>query len=400
MLSLPLAPSVAARLLARIIVAGDVPGHEFHGNQWTDISLFHGTAEGLTRKILQEGLTPGMYDRVFLTEALSEAESYAASSAADFARDHPNEQLQAVVFEVHVPQEEAARLEQPIFQGPPGERLFMFHDTIKPEWIRVHSRFEDGRWRALEGEHIIYVVAFVRAMRAVRHLEDVGHEFHGNQYTDGVSGVEHVRERIDALAQKMGFPSDRIEIRDVQRSFMVGGQLFREGGHYSPVTGRIVISNKSMTDSEVDSLVAHEITHDAFYKVYGEKGENYTNDVPEQRDFRAFLKEHEGQLNSQDGVTDYSKAYWKDWYEVSDLRLTSPTVVEAARETRERRHVSAFNETLAEISALKESGDDRRISPNWRVLHEKLFMAYAAVNAKRDASRADKSDVFKKVIPR
>jgi 2'-5' RNA ligase len=164
-----------------------------------------------------------------------------------------------------------------------------------------------------------------------------GHEFHGNQW-DGHSGTPGVldemirrederkikmtawvREQANLVAAKMHFDPKRIDVvNQPPRTFYIGGRQYDESGHYRPSTGQIQInaSQLSTAPGMAESLIAHEITHDAFNEAFikwGEDGASSKKNPPDDvKNFDAFVTSHADQLTKEDGVSDYSRAYWKN----------------------------------------------------------------------------------------
>jgi hypothetical protein len=147
-------------------------------------AMFHGTTKAVVDKILKEGLNPDSQDRVFLTHNLDKAQYYASTNTDDL--------VQGVVLEVKVPESEVHRLEEiKSARGLPSR--LVIKGRVPPEWIHVHSKFEDGKWRTLVGGKTVYVGMLVDvATGELRTLGDVeGHEFHGNQWTEGHVEIAH-----------------------------------------------------------------------------------------------------------------------------------------------------------------------------------------------------------------
>jgi hypothetical protein len=242
-----------------------------------------------------------------------------------------------------------------------------------------------------------------------------GHEFHGNQWDKSgsagvVSPAEHrederkikmtawVREQANLVAEKMHFDPKRIDVVNTPpRTFHIGNRQYDEAGHFMPSTGRIEINANQMSTAPggVESMIAHEITHDAFNEAYVKWGVEAGKKVPpdEVRNFEKFITGNADQLSKEDGVSDYSRAYWErvqkenppsidvgEWVEdkvdttggvnlpgwvnqnTGEWREAPPPAdkqVQPKFDLKEgtpgfRSWSTAMNETLAEISARKE----------------------------------------------
>jgi 2'-5' RNA ligase len=249
--------------------------------------------------------------------------------------------------------------------------------------------------------------------------------------------VNFTRIQADIVATKLGFDSTKIDVvyNTSPRTFYVGNRSFNEAGHYSPDTGRIEINANQMSflasgdSSEIQGLAAHEITHDAFQQAFTRWNEpkEYDSMPPDEvQDLSSFIGDHADQLIKEDGVTDYSRAYWENARRMNpqsidvgtwtpdtggDVGLTSvggdqqptgwinqdtgewrdqppppekqrPALFDLEEDTPGyRAWSSAMNETFAEISALKFGGDTdlSKVSPVWKEAHQYLFAAYKSV---------------------
>ena len=256
-----------------------------------------------------------------------------------------------------------------------------------------------------------------------------GHDFHGNQYTGGGGTnqspeIERITNHLKVIATKMDFPPEKLSVVPYTREFNVGGQGFREGGHFSPSTGEITLNansvlGRSMADSE--TMLAHEVMHRDFHDVSqaleleaGPPSFVDTSDIKSADVIRDTLSEHGNQLRDEDGVSAYSRAYWKQvpgepkiapyndsehpfvdlntgaLYKNREDVLKEPYYQEV--EDYDEKYMTAVNETLAEISA----NDLRRAfghhpdgvstfdpTPRWRELHTAFKETAKALRAKR-----------------
>ena len=180
--------------------------------------------------------------------------------------------------------------------------------------------------------------------------------------SDRPLSASQIRSIAVAQARKMGFHPNRIKVVTHNRTFSVGGRNYEEVGRY--ISRDRVISINSATapanKAEVAALVAHEVSHDAYRKVESDyidsmfkEGSGASAVVAYSR----FKFDHEQELIRKDGVSDYSKAYWRA----------------AGKGTDPAKVSRAINETLAEIARL---GKVRSVAPVWRELYTKLHRAY------------------------
>lgn len=155
------------------------------------------------------------------------------------------------------------------------------------------------------------------------------------------------RDEVARVAAALQFPVDRIAVVDQEpKPFEVGGRQWKEAGHYNPTTGQVQINLQGLhRDFAALTMVsAHEIAHakwEVFYSALqresrqtmnwartNEKAFRMNGDIrPEyasafKRMFPAhaaiadtwghgYMSQTLGQkMQSDDGFTDYSKAYW------------------------------------------------------------------------------------------
>lgn len=208
--------------------------------------------------------------------------------------------------------------------------------------------------------------------------------------------AEWIRQKIDTIAEQLGYPKEKIFMSDATHTFDVNGKHYTSGGvaftraggmigeypeHYEK--GDIVIFGRPGFDQDfpVRGIVAHEIEHQKFQTVFdqyikedgeiiaeqqalldkGLKGKAYReaspadeNDVvkpesvsryPTLAALQPFLgldklpNKEDGptKLAQEDGVSNYSKQYWDEF---------------AAGGGRQR--LAAIHETLGEMSRLRE----------------------------------------------
>jgi len=178
------------------------------------------------------------------------------------------------------------------------------------------------------------------------------------------------------VARELGFPTGKVKTEEgAGREFKVGDRAFTEGGHAEIyTTGNIVIYTGNNSDDGIRGVVAHEIEHVRFEGVLQDYNEDmrrlsyYAQNDHEQYDkitdpvgfldpekgagavlptataLQGTLELHIDQLAKDDGVSDYSKAYWD--------AVKSPESVAkygGYKQSRER----AIHETLAEMARTK-----------------------------------------------
>lgn len=247
-----------------------------------------------------------------------------------------------------------------------------------------------------------------------------GHEFHGNQWTGGGGGEARPYERpirkyeldarpssgakaqlfedIRSLAEKNGFPPDRVIYQKTPYLFEVNGEQMSAAGAYLPNSEIIEIYDHGLEDPRFAStMMGHEVAHYKFAQVsefsrmsrdelYGNEDEQATHPdrylpdgrittpaqikyYPELYVTRPLSGNRESQaqfrkLREGDGVTNYSKAYWKQF--------------EAQGGTDSNMRRNALNETLAEIAGFEAShGTTPPMSREWETYYDAFKRAYA-----------------------
>ena len=416
------------RLLQREIrtrAAGDIAGHEFHGNQYTDadtikdksgkpLTVYHGS---VSRDVDAESLDPtkdpvrprpGQLTGVYFTSDPHAASGYTRVPGAGI-KTPPGR-----VISAHLKMKNPLNITKSIKEGrkkglsfgdakrnalkavTPGHDGVIFEGDSynadeylvfrKEQIVKAHRTLE-------ESEQIQRVRDLLHALSGyMRTAGDLpGHEFHGNQYSSGGSSsggkdpkTAHLEERgrnhVKSAMSGMGFdfPADKVKVEVYDKSFKVGDQAFQEAGHFSPATGEITLNANTvlkMNRQQVQTLVAHEVTHRDWKDVEDVMGMNYTSSnidsdisaAAEKTESYAKVKnilfEHSDQLRSDDGVTSYSKAYWR---QAGEWGEDDPEY--------EDYYFTAVNETLAEISATDHR--EGRISDTptkiWRELHNNV----------------------------
>lgn len=255
--------------------------------------------------------------------------------------------------------------------------------------------------------------------------------------------VENMRAMVASVAKQMGMPADSVDLVDKDfNKFTVGTVNFEEGGHYDPRTERIEINLRGLVDNELlnQGLVAHEFFHAQFdavmkaqsvehkeiqglgkeewdrlfrprsgypreeamdelgrrfpasmawAKTWGDAylGPGGSTDLP------AFAGKHDAgardqqlRMMKEDGVSDYSRAYW------TGLE-TEPLTAHVMRAT---------NETLAEVTRSqlynRDYGGglrvgllpgDTDVSPLWGKFRNDITQAYHAIVARRTVEKPE-----------
>lgn len=217
---------------------------------------------------------------------------------------------------------------------------------------------------------------------------------------------------LRGAANRADFPLEKVHVKAYERSFVVGNKTFTEGGHFNPGTGEILLNANTLShydahDAEV--MFRHEVSHRDWNDVKNalelEPGGPSVIDESDlsssAKTIRDILSEKGSILEKDDGISDYSRSYWRDvpkWPDITpypdaehrwidnntgevlsdagkDLLLKRADI---AFEDYDDKFLTAVNETLAVIS---QQDLDRAFgnppngkttfdpSPTWRELH-------------------------------
>src|ERR1039458_3515927 len=177
-------------------------------------------------------------------------------------------------------------------------------------------------------------------------------------------------DEIRAAAKKQGFTPEKIDISYEPKQFKVGERTFDYAGAAYRENGRITIWPDQVGGQTLDGLMAHEVMHqrwNAFnqelesertatmelYKKYpatwegthnntdnpmrwnGYVKDEFKDKYPAQWLYENTLDQNFEQMKKDDGVTEYSKAYWEQFGKTVPWQ-------------------AAVHETLAEMARIKQ----------------------------------------------
>ena len=157
---------------------------------------------------------------------------------------------------------------------------------------------------------------------------------------------EGARKLAAEVAEQHGFPIERVNISDETPELELNGKTSKVAGHYFPAEDTINLYHKHIRDHEdLRDILTHEIGHHRFNYV------NERND-PDSKAAWAYTYYNQNKLAADDGVTKYSRDWWK------------------AAQSGEARPHQAINETLAEMMMLATRGHRHfQGSTKFNVLH-------------------------------
>ena len=179
-----------------------------------------------------------------------------------------------------------------------------------------------------------------------------------------------IRLAAEAMAKKLDFDPKKIVYTDEDKEFTLGGVKYKYAGSYQRGEPDIKLYNRQITPENVKGITAHEIGHRKFEMLmnqrkvqnemmmqdpgpppdpnhqywWGKKGgldavmtptgelrPPYDEKYPIVHEWNT-IQNTRPSLEQDDGITDYSKSYWKEW-EKGNIKTDT-----------------AYHETMAEIS--------------------------------------------------
>jgi len=201
-----------------------------------------------------------------------------------------------------------------------------------------------------------------------------------------------VKDIAHAVFEYMGIDKSVGYSTEWPRKFMVGDKQYETGGWFSPKDNVVTICTNTRPDNPgLPGLISHEAMHakfEAVKKAYDLEDEKLFNDMVSERGGRKGVTAPDGKirpeyqaeypihtvmpngfggnadtLRKDDGITDYSRAYWE------------------AEATNSSDALLATNETLAEMARLDHEGSLPRLlwyknSKSYKPLYEAIHKLY------------------------
>lgn len=266
--------------------------------------------------------------------------------------------------------------------------------------------------------------------------DSAGHEFHGNQWTNGgghqdqpMAAGDKIRvyeeptdhqlkqrfEQARSFAEDAGVDGRKYVRYDPNGyKFTLNGRACEAAAIYSPKSKQIQLYDSALKGTTgLRGIVEHECTHLKFHKVeeWGNTALKYQKQAnPEEFDGRKPKKEFEEQYNivrvmraqaptaegrayrdqlgKTDGVTAYSREYWKQYDDAKRTgttdRYPSMPGMRVTPKILDEIQTNAVNETLAEISYLRSYNNDDSVPDDWQVLLNSLNTSYRECLAATD----------------
>jgi len=185
-------------------------------------------------------------------------------------------------------------------------------------------------------------------------------------------------EKAKAFAMKeAGLPEDTgLAVTSKMEFVKVQGQLLPVAGKYDPV-GNVVTLTPVAFDSvgRMRSVVAHEAQH----AMNALARENMASDPALAAQHAEFMAKNGDKLAKEDGVTEYSKAYW----------ATESHTVDGVHQSLDQQKV--HDETLAEVAAVRANGYGQILAPVWKDYRE-LMVGIAKASVDKSPKPPDTPD--------
>jgi hypothetical protein len=293
-----------------------------------------------------------------------------------------------------------------------GETLEIGKDGGTISGIRIGGRVfvEDGHHRieamVLEGANHIDMMVRDLTIHTMPTPEEIQEVIEAQKHDAEIHhlGVNRVAQDIK---ESWHYHAPVNVIDQEGRTFERGGVQWREGGHCVLSTGEVTINSKSL-GNEIDGvqrIVAHELMHGTYEKVHEQYQREYDSlsnnlavemraDGMPKQEFEhlyptyvrlyPYLNANDSftKLREQDGVTDYSKAYWKDF-----------------GEGKCSFHI-AVHETLAEIAAENEATGIIPGQKFYRDFYKEVRKEYRILNGQqRRRARSKDAPVSRVYVP-
>jgi hypothetical protein len=219
---------------------------------------------------------------------------------------------------------------------------------------------------------------------------------HKNDEERNNAHLQVINNIADHVYSYLGVDKNDVSFKvEEQQEFTVGNRKFRGAGSYNP-DKKLVSMSKDLPIEEAAELIAHEVMHakyNAVMKAFYEENDRHRAASPEdkkkiagpdgkirpehQKDFPAHSILPKGwwnpdKLRKDDGITPYSKEWWK------------------AEGENKANSSTAVNETLAEMAKLDWNGRLSltpwfQKSKTYKPLYEAIHKAYPLVVGKEKA---------------
>jgi hypothetical protein len=247
------------------------------------------------------------------------------------------------------------------FTGGKGAKGTGAHDAFEEE---QHPRGEHGRWLEKGNEKL-------NALWQTQ-LSTTLNKNWAAQAQEKYRVV--LKQELDEVAKSVGFSPDFVKVVNEKKSFVLNEESQDTAGVFDPDDGHATIYSSIVDPTFAPLCLSHEIGHakfHAWYKEYqretaeamqndppvfkpdGLLREPYASQYPVLQEYTKLVDNNYAALKLQDGITDYSRDWWR------------------AHAMREASIYSAVTETIAEMSMLDFQGKlkDKHPTETWMAVY-------------------------------
>jgi predicted SprT family Zn-dependent metalloprotease len=327
-------PVPVADILGVALTKGDLPGHPFRGNQWTEGA---GGAWGEGDKSDSDIEEEEKYVREVMTERALNPETY--SDFKDGAVMLRSEAKRLTDPKRKAAYERAAELQETAATASADYETASMADPdeVKPETVAAHEAADATRRAA--------VTATEAAIRWAQKAKE----------TRERNTKASAQAKVDAAVKEFGFKGKVIVTLD-EHEFTVAGQRAKAVGTASSTREEITLharQMRGMPTDEVREVVAHEIAHVEFHRGGGQR---VVSSLERFGTRESLAKEGAA-------VSEYAASWWKH-YEKAKARggaMRDPIF-------------DPVNETFAEIRGMVRTGKKLKdvCSPAWQRIYREV----------------------------
>jgi len=222
--------------------------------------------------------------------------------------------------------------------------------------------------------------------------------------------AENVRRMsimVENVSKNLGFPPTRITISDEDKKFMLNGKEYFYAGGADLQSGEVTLYSGHLDAASTEPTTAHEIMHEKFQDFMNDYGkerdevfkdpgpppnpnseniwerrggsdavmkpdgtlrEGYAEKYPLYQRMAEFDKAHSTEdLSKSDGITNYSKEWWKAWNE--GTAHTEQAMHETLAEMSARNYVlTGPNKDFYRQTGRTKNYDEP--APEWKMLYD------------------------------
>jgi hypothetical protein len=277
------------------------------------------------------------------------------------------------------------------FRNRHGDEVFIYKDYDK-------GTLANASWRYLidhgDGDKRSYNEG--RGWDELKNTLDTVEDAHA-EHKASVARVQaqihqEIQDASQVILKKAHIPPNLFKIVDTDYEFMLNGEKHYAAGTHDSQTGMITLYSKRLPISQVRGVLSHEVMHykfqhaldefneeldeimhderngsDSVIKPDGSVLEQYASDYPVYSVMNELMSNKQYDLQSTDGVTAYSREWWKEYLDgKAPLR-------------------NAIHETLAEIARLDETDESlSEVKKPWMDLYRKVNQLYRTQKSRKN----------------